>query len=57
MAHLLRYPLLEQKCKAKDLAEYNDVAKKCVQHWHSIQHVCGYDKKKNANLEITKNVQ
>ena len=38
MAHLLRCPLLEQKCKAKDLAEYNDVAKKCVQHWlkHSI---------------------
>ena len=38
MAHLLRCPLLERKCKAKDLAEYNDVVQKCVQHWlkHSI---------------------
>ena len=54
MAHLLRCPLLERKCKAKDLADYNDVAKKCVQHWlkHSIYDVCGYDKKKKlANLK------
>ena len=38
MEHLLRCPLLEQECKAKDLAENNDTAKNCVQHWlkHNI---------------------
>ena len=34
MAHLLRRPLLEQKCKVKDLAVHNDVAKTCVQQQH-----------------------
>jgi hypothetical protein len=35
MAHILRCPLLEQECKADDLAEYNDVAKSCVQLWQN----------------------
>ena len=38
MEHLLRCPNLEQECKAEDLAEYNDIAKSCVQLWvkHNI---------------------
>ncbi len=38
MEHLLRCPLLEQTCNPEGLAEYNDVAKECVQLWqkHSI---------------------
>ena len=31
MEHLLRCPLLEQVCDAKDLAELNDTAEDCVQ--------------------------
>ena len=33
MEHLLRCPLLEHECKAKDLAEYNECARNCVQLW------------------------
>ena len=33
MQHLLECPLLEQTCITRDLADYNDTAHKCVQHW------------------------
>jgi hypothetical protein len=33
MSHVLRCPQLDQECRKEDLAEYNDVAKRCVAHW------------------------